>query len=269
MSFIPSVNLPANVDIKIIFPTVYDFSAVESTQCTETGGLGLTLKCVTNQQLKNVIIFQGFTNAISQGTTIQLQLTDVLNPSSEMTTEALSYWVREVGTNNTIQKAEGVPGLYINPGSISSVKITNSAPAFPLYTNIERDLILSFQPSNPFNVIKIGTSFPVISGCTVINGLSMKDEITPIVCSASSHVMVIKGQKTYTPQDIYLRTVQIKFTATMPSRNYLTNKVEIYTYLDEGFIQKVDQDTDSSASQVQVITLTSILFSFSKSLIYF
>lgn len=262
MSLIPSVNLPANFDIKIIFPDVYDFSEVEATQCSEIGGLNVTVVCVTNQELKNVIVFQGFVNAVAQGTTIQLQLQDILNPSYQMTTQTLSFWVREVGTNNTIQNAQGVPGLVIKPGSISSVKITNAVSNFPLYTSIDRELVLSFQPSNPFNVIQIGTSFPMIKTCTVINGLSQVDETTPIVCSPSSHVMVIKGQATYTPEDIYLKTVEIKFVATMPRRNYLTNKVEIYTYLDQGYIYKVDQDTNSSASQIQVNTLTSIFYSF-------
>ncbi len=258
LTLTPSVNLPALIDIKVIFPEVYNFTGIQTSQCGEyKKTLGLSLYCQTNSELPNVIIFRGFAQAIAQGTSINLILQNVTNPAQEMTTKALSYYVREVGTNNTIQKSTGVPGLYINPGSIYEVQLSNSNSYFPLYANLNRELLLSFRPSNAFNAIQIGTAFPMISSCTVVNGLSLKNQFDPIVCSASSGVMVIKGFKTYDPEDLYLKVVTIKFLATLPSTNIITNHIEIYTFTDEGYVNKVDQSTTADTTQAQIVSLTS------------
>jgi len=257
LSLVPSVNLPAYIDIKVVFPTVYDFSSIQASQCTEyKKTLGLSLHCQKNSQLKNVIVFAGFSQKIAQGTILKLLLQNVTNPQQQMTTEALSYWVREVGTNNTIQKSQGVPGLNILAGPVYQVSLDSWNPLFPLYTNFDRELVISFRPSNPFNVIKIGTPFPLVKQCTAINGLALQHQVVPIVCSPSSGVMVIKGFQTYSPNDLYLKVVKIKFTATLPSSNIETNHIEIYTFLDEGYANKVDQDTTSDTTQAQITTLT-------------
>ena len=249
------------MDIKVIFPTIYNFSSVIPSQCSDySGNLAMDITCNTNPDLLNVIIFGGFNKTIAQGSTIQLGLANIYNPSRKMTTESLSIWVDEVGTNNTIQKFEAVPGLTIDSGQIYDVSLTNLYSGFPLYTNLDRQLVLRFRPANPFNVIQIATAFPIVKSCSVINGLSLRNRFDPIICSPSSHVMVIKGFQTYNPQDIYLRVVEIQFLATMPSSNVLTNQVEIYTFLDEDFTQQVDENTNTDASQLQILAITGIVY---------
>ncbi len=258
LTFTPSVNLPSLIDIKVVFPEIYNFSSLQASQCSEyKQTLGFNLYCQTSSELPNVVIFQNFSASIAQGTSVNLLLQNVTNPAQEMTTKSLSYFVREKGTNNTIQKSTGVPGLYINPGTVYSVQLSNFNTYFPLYSNLKREMLLSFRPSNPFNAIQIGTPFPIIQSCSIINGLSLKDDYHPIVCSASSGVMVIKGFQTYDPEDLYLKVVTIKFLATLPSTNILTNHIEIYTFLDEGYLYKVDESTTADTTQAQIVTLTS------------
>lgn len=174
-----------------------------------------------------------------------------------MTTETLRYYVREVGTNNTIQKFEGVPGLVIDPGVVYSVSLLNRYPSYPLYTGLVRTMLLSFRPSNPCRLIQISTSFPLINSCAVIGGLSQMNSATRISCQASSHVMTISNFSLYAPDNLYLKVITVTFDALMPSIPLLTNTIEVYTYLDYQFLLPVDQDTTSVASQVQVFNLTS------------
>jgi hypothetical protein len=219
----------------------------------------LNLYCSFISEIPNVLIFSGFESAegISQGVEIVLTVTNILNPPRKMTTETLRYYVREVGTNNTIQKFEGVPGLSIDPGLVYSVALLNRYPSYPLYTGSVRTMLLSFRPSNPCRLIQISTSFPLINACSVIGGLSQIDSSKRITCTPSSHVMTISNFDLYSPDNIYLKVITITFDALMPSIPLLTNTVEVYTYLDYQFLLPVDQDTTSVASQVQVFNLTS------------
>lgn len=258
--FVPSLQLPTLIDVKIEFPVVYDLSHIQSYDCGGyTSTMTLQMYCQLVPSMKNVIIFNGFSNspAIGKGVEVTLTLANVINPPREMATETFKYYVREVGTNNTLQEHEGVSGLYINPGLIHGVVLENRYPAYPLYTNIQREILLKFRPSNPCNYIKIATSFPIISSCRVIGGLSQIDEFTSITCTASSHVILISTFKTYEPEDIYLKVIQVTMIATLPSQAIETNMVEIYTFWDAGFEEQVDEDTTSADSQVQIISLTS------------
>ena len=90
--------MPSLIDAKIVFPDEYDFSDLQAFQCSgEAPDLSLSLSCETIPDLKNVVIFTGFSSSgqIPKGTTVTMYLDDITNPDREIVTETLQFFIRE------------------------------------------------------------------------------------------------------------------------------------------------------------------------------
>mgnify|MGYP000929521117 FL=1 len=250
VSFSPVNDIQSNIDIRILFPPeIFDFSYAQTYQCqaVTTYGYALTgdIQCQFNTKFPNIITVVGNNATIPKGSSVNIRLLDFYNPARQCTTEFFTIYILEKDTNNTIEYLAGVPGLVVNPGTIDDVDLSLTYPGYQLYTNANRDFILKFRPSNPFNAVRIATAFPTITTCKVIYGLPVKDFNTPIVCTPVSNMMTIKGFATYEPEDIYLKVVQVLFRATLPGIAQILNPVQIYTYLDTEFLFPVDQNVSA------------------------
>ena len=70
-------------------------------------------------------------------------------------------------------------------------------PNFPLFTGLDREIILEFRPSNPFKSIRIATDFPVVKSCNAVYGLFRKDLLSQITCIAHSNTIRLSGFALY------------------------------------------------------------------------
>lgn len=272
ITIVPVDDIPALVDIRVVFPPeLFNFNYAQTYQCSAdtTQGYALSgpIQCEFNSIFTNYITFVGNNATIPKDSQVRLRMTNFINPKREVTTEFLQIYIVEKDTNNSIQIKEGIPGLVISPGGISDIAFVNPNPLFKLYTGATRTLYLEFRPSNPFNIVRIATSFPSIQSCNVIYGLARKDLKTLITCSTISNVMTITGFATYQPDDNYIELVRVSFQAVLPAVPQTLDPVEIYTYLDQVFLLEVDEDVSTANTRLSIIQGPGTLFHVIRSLL--
>ena len=258
----PIDDLPALIDFKLIFPSYFNFFGGTSDQCQSDPQSAYKLSgniyCEFDIISTNVIYFKGNNQSIVKGTTITLRMNNFNNPPWQMVTDYLQLYIRELGTNNTYQQHEAIPGLIINTGIISQINLQPVNPSFPFYIATNRYMILSFMPSNPFNSLRIITSFPFIYQCWVISGLPLLDLSQPIICKADSNVMLISNFDTYQPANLYTQLLEIKFSAMLPQVPLNTNPMIIETFIDNAFIMMVDYSNEAEASRILTMSISGI-----------
>ena len=262
LTFIPSDNIQANIIIRIVFPEIYNLNYFLPNQVEtityQNYQLSGNLVSNYNVNFNNMLDIIGNSAVIPKGQTVQIRIKAINNPPISMTTDLITLRILDKGSNNTIQIQDSIPGLDILPGIMSNVDLIGYYPNYLFFKGYTRIFKLSFKPRNPFNAIRISTKFPLITSCYVDKGLLDIDLTSNIQCITQSNIMMITNFETYVRSDFANDYIEITFTATLPSRLYTTNPLEIYTYLDTTFLTLVDQDTESLSTAVTIIVAPTI-----------
>lgn len=262
VSFIPSDNIQSNVIIRIIFPEIYNLNYVLFDQCEALSynnyQLSGTLACNVNQNFNNMLDINGNSAIIPKGQTVKIRIKKLYNPSQSMTTDLFTFRILDKGSNNTLQIQDSVPGLVISPGVMSNVALNGYYANYLPFSNYNRDFKLTFKPNNPFNSIRISTSFPLINSCYASKGLLDLSLTSNIICSTQSNIMFISNFQQYERSDFSNDYIEVTFNALLPLTLFKTSPIQIFTYLDLAFLIMVDKDIGSESTRINIISSPSV-----------
>lgn len=257
VSFVPSDDIPSNIIIRISFPEIYNLNYVLYDQCQaityDNYKLSGALQCEVNKNFQNVLDILGSSSIISKGQNIKIKLSKFYNPSISMTTDLFTFRILDKGSNNTLQIQDSVSGMIILPGVMSNVGLTGYYINYLPFAGYTRIFQLSFKPKNPFNSIRISTSFSLINSCYVNKGILDLTLTSNIACKPEANIILITNFQQYVRSDFSNDYVQITFEAVLPLTLFKTKPIEIFTYWDLAYLSMVDQDIGSDSTTITVI----------------
>jgi len=262
VSFETSDNIQANVIIRVIFPVIYNLNYVIYDQCAAISNNGYqlsgSLTCQVNQNFQNMLDVLGNAAIIPKGQLVQIRISEIYNPSVAMTTDLFTFRLLDKGSNNTLQIADSVPGLVIQAGVMAGVSLTGYYPDYLPFVSYTRSYQLAFKPTNPFNAIRISTSFSLITSCNVDKGLLDLTLTSNVNCVPQSNIMLITNFQQYVYSDFSDDYIEVMFQAVLPSTVFTTNPIQTYTYLDLAYLTMVDADIASVSTTVTLLAAPTI-----------
>lgn len=254
-SFVPSELTDSNIVIKIIFPDIYYFDYVISNQCNSLlyNGFQISgdISCKIDDNFKNIVYFIGIKSGLPKGQIIKLKMKKIYNPTIQMTTDLFKFSVLDKGSNNTLLIDDAVLGVKINTGKIELVSMTNYYPNYNNYQGYTRLFRIIFKPNNPFISIRISTDF-IINKCYVIKGLLDIDMNSNVNCVPQRNILFIYNFQQYQKTEFLNDYVEVIISVNIPNNIFVTNPIEIYTYMDLDYLKLVDQDVSNLNTRISI-----------------
>ena len=249
----PSEDLKNDVVFRIIFPDVYNFDKMrerlDDFKSLNTCNIKIDeetlfiakgdFSCFFHKQ-KHVIDVIGLNESIQKNSTIIIQIDEVLNPPKEFSTNFFEIQVMLKNSNHTVEYDDTIKGVDITPGELNLIEFNPLTP-IPLVNSNTYDFILKFLPTNSFESIRIVTRFKTVNYCNVQNGLKINGN-NKIDCKGYSNILEITGFSKYIKTNrLNMDLIIIKLNGEVSENFGKMLPMEIYTYYDNNFRQKVDQ----------------------------
>lgn len=255
--FKSSEFIESNFVIRVIFPEIYYLDYIYSKLCESVLYDGNKLKgeirCEVDDNFKNIVDFINIDDSIIKGRTYKLMIKNVRNPPIQMITNLFTFKILDKGSNNTLQVDKAVTGINILSGAINMVSMTGYYSGYLNFQGSERIFKLIFKPKNPFNAIRISTSFSIIR-CYVAKGLLDLDENSNVLCNPQANIIFISNFKQYTESEFDNDYIEALIYVVLPSEVFVSNPIEIYTYLDSQYLKLVDKNTGSEATRIAILS---------------
>lgn len=262
IKLIPQEDLNKNSVFRVVFPSYYNFTYLknqlldfpsdkicDSVADNSTGyRISGNITCKFSKSQDNVITWVGNDAVIPKASPIWLRLKEVYNPPREMITEFLKVQIKLKDTNLTYEHADAVDGLIVKPGYIENliVKPVLQLPVEPL-SNYE--FLITFTPTNAFNSFRIVTRFREIFWCYLKNAVFPDNPEMAVKCQINSNVLSISNMLEYKRKyKSNADRVEVKVRATAPLAAGTQIPFEVYTYFDNQFSVKADENINSKAS---------------------
>lgn len=255
--FKSSEFIESNFVIRVIFPEIYYLDYIYSRLCESVlyDGYKLSgdIRCNVDNNFKNIVDFINIEDSIIKGRTYKLMIKNIRNPSIKMITNLFTLKILDKGSNNTLQVDRAVTGINILSGRINMVSMTGYYSGYLNFKGFERIFKLIFKPKNPFNAIRISTSFKVFR-CYVTKGLLDLDENSNILCNPQANIIFITNFKQYTESEFDNDYIETLIYVVLPTEVFVSNPIEIYTYLDDKFLKLVDKNTGSEETRIAILS---------------